>query len=64
MDQADLGRAHRGMRAIGNAELAQDVLDVFFDRAWTQPQGESDLAVGLAAPDPREDFDFARSAHP
>jgi hypothetical protein len=46
--QAKLVRDGSGCRAVGGAELGQDVRDVHADRLGADEQGLGDLPVGLA----------------
>src|SRR4051795_6413503 len=51
---------HRGLRAVGHAELAEHVRDVGLDRLLAQPELEGDALVGQPARDEREDLLLAR----
>src|SRR3989440_12375197 len=46
--QTELDRAHGRLRAIRDAQLGDDVLDVYLDGAHADPQRARNLAVGLS----------------
>jgi len=53
--------ASGGRGAVFHAELDENLLEVFVDRARADVQDRADLAVGLAAAQPQEHFRFAGS---
>src|SRR6266545_4437922 len=60
--QPPLDRANRRLRAVGHAELGDDVLDMDLDGADAERQLAGDLAVGLAFDDQLEHLALARSS--
>src|SRR6266508_1287879 len=58
--QPPLDRANRRLRAVGHAELGDDVLDMDLDGADAERQLAGDLAVGLAFDDQLEHLALAR----
>src|SRR5262245_14486620 len=50
-----------GLRAVGDAHLPVDALEVALDGAFGDGEGEGDLAVAAAGGDEREDLGFTRS---
>ena len=57
--QVMLHREERRSGARGDTDLSVDVLDVVMDGALRESEPFSHLAVGVAASDQPEDFDFA-----
>ena len=52
-------RYHRSRRAIFDAELAKNMLDMFADRAGLCAENNSDIVVTFAPRNPEENLGFA-----
>src|SRR5215467_15422267 len=58
-DQPELAGAGGGLGAVGRAELAEQVGDVFFDGGEGDHEVVGDLLVGCAGGEPVQDLRFA-----
>lgn len=56
----DLERHHRGSCPVFHAQLAENVLDVFANRAGLGAENDANIMIAFAPRNPEEDFGFPR----
>ena len=56
-----LARVDRGLRAVAQAQAAEHIRDMVFDRPFADHKLRGDFAVGCALGNQAQHLDFARS---
>ena len=56
----DLERHHRGSCPVFHVQFAENVLDVFANRAGLRAENDADIMIAFAPRNPEEDFGFPR----